>query len=399
MKGKVVKEHKLTMRMLLAALVCAFCLTLAPPALAAGNTELDLAAAYVREQGIMVGDQNGNLNLDAGLTRAELAVLLVRLRNGSEVLAANTDYFMRGCKFTDVPQWAKLYVGYCVRNNLVVGYDSLHYGASDPVTPAAACTVVLRARNIADSDGSVWSYGTACTYAASLGWIDRPTADAAVITRGEMAVLIYRAMTGSRPVAPRSTGTGDGYLTNGKTVTEANVLELLRQIEKDWPNGTVWGSRKIPGTHKNEVPGTVATGLTDAYWVSGVYACGGYANMVSSLLFGDTSNPARRVEDLTQIRPGDVLFLVRNDTDQVWHVIVALESPNGMHCFHYTDGNHGSTVYWPDPLSPYSRQNLDCFAEEGKTYRIEAWTRYPANVPYTGESIDAWGIPAPVTTP
>ena len=34
---------------------------------------------------------------------------------------------------------------------------------------------------------------------------------------------------------------GDGYLTNGKTITEENVLELLRQIEKDWPSGTVWG--------------------------------------------------------------------------------------------------------------------------------------------------------------
>ena len=39
--------------------------------------------------------------------------------------------------------------------------------------------------------------------------------------------------------------------------------------------------------------------------------------MVSSLIFGDTANPARQVEDLSQIRPGDVIFLVRNDTDKV----------------------------------------------------------------------------------
>ncbi len=40
-----------------------------------------------------------------------------------------------------------------------------------------------------------------------------------------------------------SQGIGDGYLTNGKPITEENVLELLREIEKDWPTGTVWGTR------------------------------------------------------------------------------------------------------------------------------------------------------------
>ena len=111
--------------------------------------------------------------------------------------------------------------------------------------------------------------------------------------------------------------------------------------------------------------------------------------MVSSLLFGDTANPARRVEDLSQIRPGDIIILVRNDTGKPWHVMVALESPNGMNALHYTDGNHGGTVYWPDGQS-YSREVLDCYGT-GKTYRIEAWTRYPENVPFTGGSVNAWG--------
>ena len=121
------------------------------------------------------------------------------------------------------------------------------------------------------------------------------------------------------------------------------------------------------------------------------YACGGYAAMVSSLLFGDTANPARRVEDLSQIRPGDIIFRIRNDTGKLWHVTIALESPNGMNAFHYTDGNNGGTIYWPDSQHLYSRENLDCFGTVGKTYRIEAWTRYPESIPYTGESVNAWG--------
>lgn len=371
------------------ALAVALCLSMAVPTTAAAPpTELEAAAAYVREQGIMVGDQNGNLNLDSGLNRAELAVLLTRLRNGVEELFANTEYYERGCKFTDVPAWAKLYVGYCVRNNLVAGYDALRYGAGDPVNLAAACTVILRSCGIADGEGSIWNYQTACSYAAGLGWIDASTAQAEAITRGEMAVLIYRAQTGARPGVPPSTG--DGLLSNGKPVTEENVRELLRQIERDWPHGTVWGTHNTPGTYKNEVPSTAANRVMDVYWVSEYYGCSGYASMVSSLIFGDKTNPARRVDDLAQIRPGDILFRVRNDTGSIWHVVIALESPNEIGAFHYTDGNHGGIVHWPDKADPYARDNLDCYSEEGKTYRLEAWTRYPESVPFTGNSVEAW---------
>ena len=203
--------------------------------------------------------------------------------------------------------------------------------------------------------------------------------------------------TGEAPAsqATDSPSADDSRLTNGKPVTEDNVLELLRQIEKDWPNGTVWGNHNTPGTYKNEVPSTVARRLMSAYGVNGYYACGGYAAMVSSLLFGDTDNPARQVKDLSQIRPGDIIIFILNSTGKPCHVTIALESPNGMNSFHYTDGNNGATVYWPDPQSPYSREVLDCYGTEGKSIRVEAWTRYPESVPYTGESVNAWGISAP----
>ena len=173
------------------------------------------------------------------------------------------------------------------------------------------------------------------------------------------------------------------------------MLELLRQIEKEWPNGTVWGTHDTPGTYKNEIPSTEANRLMNAYRVNAYYACGGYASMVSSLIYGDTANPARQVEDLSRIRPGDIIFFVRNDTGKLWHVLIALESPNEMNAFHCTDGNNGQTVYWPDPQRPYSRENLDCFGTEGKTYRVEAWTRYPESALFTGSSANAWGISAP----
>ena len=184
---------------------------------------------------------------------------------------------------------------------------------------------------------------------------------------------------------------GDSCLANGKPVTEENVLELLRQIERDWPTNTIWGTDKTPGTHKNEIASQESGRVMRSYRVSNTYGCGAYASMVSSLIFGDTANPAHKLDDLSQIRPGDIIFRVHNDSGRIWHVTVALESPNEKNGFNITDGNVGETVQWPDAESPYSSmENLDCYRGENKAYHLEVWTRYPESVPYTGNSVNAW---------
>ena len=182
----------------------------------------------------------------------------------------------------------------------------------------------------------------------------------------------------------------DGFLTNGKPITEENVLELLRQLETEWPAQTPWDDPKLnPDTCKNIILSVESGKLMRSYHTNGTYGCGGYANMISSLLFGSQTNPCRRVEDLNQIRPGDIIFRVNNSTGKVWHVTVALESPNDVHAYHITDGNHSGAVYWPDRDNPYGRENLDSYGE-GKSHHLEVWTRYPESIPYTGNSVDAW---------
>lgn len=179
-------------KLMTCALACTICLSVAVPAFAAeSKSELTTAAAYLREKGIMVGDENGDMMLDRGLTRAHLAALLTRIIGNPDHVASEQDYYSKQCAFTDVPDWAKVYVGYCAANHLVAGYGNGLYGSNDPVTPAAACTVMLRALGDVGTD---WTYQTACKTALDLGLAPADALDGSEMTRGDMAILIYRTM-------------------------------------------------------------------------------------------------------------------------------------------------------------------------------------------------------------
>ena len=130
-------------KLCLVALSITLAVVLACPALATSSEE-EIAAEYLKEQGILEGDQNGDMNLASGLTRAQLAAVLTRLNGNQEHVQAEQEFYISQCKFPDVPAWARLYVGYCYFNSLMVGYDTGVFGADDGVTPAAAygCSTV-----------------------------------------------------------------------------------------------------------------------------------------------------------------------------------------------------------------------------------------------------------------
>lgn len=183
---------KKSKRLLAFALTAA--LLLSSTALAAEpQNDVETAAAYLKEQGVLLGNESGDLMLGSGLTRAQLAALLTRLHGEGEVDPAMYEW---ACYFTDVPAWARPYVGYCVAMLLMNGYNSTQFGPNDMVSPAMACTVVLRTCGYADGEGSAWNYNTACAYAVNHGLLSETTIQESAITRGDMAVLIYRALQG-----------------------------------------------------------------------------------------------------------------------------------------------------------------------------------------------------------
>jgi len=131
------------------------------------------------------------------------------------------------------------------------------------------------------------------------------------ITAALTAAILTISFTASAAAAePQTVAPQDGVLINGKPITEENVLELLHQLEVEWPAWTPWDDPKLnPDTNKNTVPSTETGKLMRSYRTNSTYGCGGYASMISSRIFGDQVNPCRQLDDLTQIRPGDVIFL------------------------------------------------------------------------------------------
>lgn len=237
-----------------AALCVVLTLSLSVPARAADpSNEAETAAAYLREQGIMVGDSSGAMNLDSGLTRAQLATVLTRLHGNPEHVQADQAFYSSQCKFPDVPEWARLYVGYCYSNGLMVGYDTGAFGAGDGVTPQAACTVILR---YLDLPGIEWDYSTACQAALDQGLTTSEAVAKAEVTRGDLAVMLYRALVemerespaaeneyavriGSYKGAVLSAGERSALLISnagtGYTVTSSNPVVLdVEQVAGSW---------------------------------------------------------------------------------------------------------------------------------------------------------------------
>lgn len=194
-------------------IICILCINSIAPVSASENAaETETAGAFLQERGIYQGDGTGSLKLGSGLTRAELAAILTRLHGEGSV---DPEHYTWACYFEDVPKWGKPYIGYCTATRLMNGYNSQNFGPNDKVSPAMACTVVLRCCGHENSEGSKWTYANACNYAAELGLISRSTADESYITRGEMAVLIRRAVLrredpSSLPSAPVENA-GGGY--------------------------------------------------------------------------------------------------------------------------------------------------------------------------------------------
>ena len=179
------KQRNLASLLLAGAMTAA--LLTGPAQAAESPSPQEIAATRLQAEGLMNGDEHGDLHLDKGLTRAELACLISPIVLNPEHVAWERDYYAKLCttNFSDVPEWAQVAVGVCASMGVVAGYGDGRFGPNDPVSPQMACTIMLR---YLEREG--WTYDTACDKAEELGLAPAEVLEGETITRGDMALLL-----------------------------------------------------------------------------------------------------------------------------------------------------------------------------------------------------------------
>lgn len=205
------------------------------------------AVQTVQALGIIVGDGNGNMNLSAGVTRAEFTKMLVAASSYKDSISSDgTGYSL----FKDVKSnhWASEYIRVAVESGWVVGYTDGSFRPDQPVRLEEACSAMLRVLGY-DASMLAGSFpGAQLNKAASLGLRDQVQCKQGEnLTRQDCAELFYNMLT-AKTAAGQTYAVTLGYtLVNGQVDYTAVLKDSLQGPFVAAGSGT-----KLPFT-----PGTV----------------------------------------------------------------------------------------------------------------------------------------------
>lgn len=265
--------------------------------------------------------------------------------------------------------------------SLIEGSNGRFNGTAN-MTRAQACAVIVRLENLIINGGSTTEPTTPA-----------PTTDKEIKVSSEYwsGSINGNAISGNAWTVTDN-NFGDGYLNNGKPITEENVLELLRQAEAIWTKDTKWSDEgsgnnfyKDSGSIVSAMMKTPNTGAANN--LNSNFACGGYAAMISDYIFGRDNNNFHLVSDVSKIRPGDIVIEVDKSTNKIRHAMVAVSTSGGAYTstegwtttstragyVHFTDGNNGGKVCWPTEYSA----PIGYVGNRATNYTWLIYSRYP----------------------
>jgi len=215
---------------LVALLAVAMVLSLVGPVFAApadvAGTKYEDAAVRLIALGIFKGDDKGNFNPDAPISRAEAAAVIIRALG----LEKSADLMKGVTKFADVNadaglQWATGAINIAVSNGIVNGYPNGQFGGRDNVTYAQLAKMILYALNYGVVvEGGVWPTAVLAK-ADDLGILDGMSVVAdAPILRGDAAKMLDNSLDVN---SLKQFGYGDiqQYDETGKTLLERMGLD------------------------------------------------------------------------------------------------------------------------------------------------------------------------------
>ena len=234
------------------------------------------AIEVLKTVGIMVGDENGDFNPDASVTRNEMAVVM------SNLMAYNVATYKNTSPFTDVPSWAEPYVAACWTNGITAGYDADTYGGSDTVTTAQAALMLMKALGYFqyESDfGSDWQLATVTQGNKIDLFEDVDSGVREAMTRNDLAQLVLNTLEAGTVEAESdgSISVGDitivnnvkyNYVTSGRDYAKAIDDKITTNNDGDMTRGYVveLGEKLYQGELKKDDDTTDDLGRPATVW-------------------------------------------------------------------------------------------------------------------------------------
>ena len=185
--------------------------------------------------GIITGDENGNLNMDAKISRAEFLALIIRVSGlEDEAKAASGE-----TAFADaVDHWAKGYINVAAEKGIANGVSETEFGVSAPVTFNQAVKMCISMLTFGEAAEEKGGYPEGyLAVAKEKGMLDNLRCDEREITRGEAAEIIFAAM---KVCTLKSDGTleiEDILTTMDYADTGKDVLKVTKNTENLWEEG------------------------------------------------------------------------------------------------------------------------------------------------------------------
>lgn len=155
----------------------------------ASASSFDEAAAELSAIGVFRGTASG-FQLDQAPTRAQAAIMLVRLYGAEEEAKAAYDAGELTCTFADVGETAAPYVAWLADKGLANGVSADSFGAANPCTTKAYTVFLLRA--LGYKDGTDFAFADAESFAAAMGLANLSLSG--TFLRDHLAALTYQAL-------------------------------------------------------------------------------------------------------------------------------------------------------------------------------------------------------------
>ena len=240
----------------------------------------------------------------------------------AKYISSTPDYWDIGYKYQDAVLLAKA----C---GVLSGMDSAGtFGGDGNLNRAQACVVLIKLDEMKDTgDGS--GDGPGDNTGDNTG--DTPTE----ITRSPFAFQgsenVQQMMDRLNAEAPKYF---EGYLTNGKPITEENIKAMLAEAEKGMPDGTAWDA---------SIYYDYLTRLFGNYASYG--GCHSFAAALSDYVFGKDA-PVRKHQDFDNIKVGDVIWWKDSSIGRSHVVLVRDVDSTAQGSYVYCNGNLSKKVRW-----------------------------------------------------